>query len=92
MPIMAYSPLEQGALATHSALRAIAARLDATPSQIALAWAIRQPGVMSIPKAASIEHVRKNRGALGVQLTAEDLAELDEAFPPPTRRIPLEMI
>ncbi|RPI53500.1 MAG: aldo/keto reductase [Acidobacteria bacterium] len=92
IPIMAYSPLEQGALASHSVLGAIAARLGATPSQVALAWAIRQPGVLSIPKAANVEHVRENRGALGVQLAPEDLAALDEAFPPPARRIPLEMI
>ncbi len=92
IPIMAYSPLEQGALATHTVLGAIAARLGATPSQVALAWVVRHPGIMMIPKAGNIEHVRENLGALSVQLAPEDLAELDEAFPPPTRKIPLEMI
>ncbi len=92
IPIMAYSPLEQGALAKHRTLRTLAARLSATPSQIALAWILRQSGVMVIPKAGNIEHVRENRGALGVQLAPEHLAELDAAFPPPQRKVSLEMI
>ncbi len=92
IPVMAYSPLEQGALAKHRTLRALAARLSATPSQIALAWILRQPGVMAIPKASSVEHVRENRDALALQLTPDDLAELDAAFPPPQRKVSLEMI
>ena len=92
IPVMAYSPLEQGALAKHRTLRALAARLSATPSQVALAWILRQPGVMAIPKASSVEHVRENRDALAVQLTPDDLAELDAAFPPPQRKVALEMI
>ena len=47
---------------------------------------------MAIPKAGHVEHVRENRGALEVELAPEDLAELDDAFPPPARKIPLEMI
>lgn len=92
IPIMAYSPLEQGQLARDRTVKAVAARLDATAAQVALAWVLRQPGVATIPKASNIERVRENRGALDIKLTAEDLDELDEAFPPPTGKIPLEVI
>jgi len=92
IPIMAYSPLEQSRLSTHRTLRDMAARLGRTPSQIALAWVLRQPSVMAIPKAGRAEHVRENRAALDVTLMPEDVAELDTAFPPPKRKRPLEMI
>ncbi len=92
IPIMAYSPLEQGQLVRHKTLEAIGDRLAATPSQVALAWVLRHPDVIAIPKAGNVEHVRANRGALDIELAPEDLAELDEAFPPPARKIPLEMI
>ena len=92
IPLMAYSPLEQGGLAGKKRLRAIADRVGATPSQVALAWILRHPGIITIPKSGHLEHVRENCGAVDLQLAPEDLAELDEAFPPPTRKIPLEMI
>ena len=90
--IMAYSPIERGRLAKDPTVKAMAKRLDATPAQVALAWVLRQPGVVAIPKAAHSEHVREDRGALDIQLASEDLNELDDAFPPPTRKTPLEMI
>ena len=86
IPIMAYSPLEQGRLERHKTLRAISERLKATPSQVALAWVLRQPGVMTIPKAGRVEHVRENHGALSLQLAPEDLTQLDAAFAPPKRK------
>jgi diketogulonate reductase-like aldo/keto reductase len=92
MPIMAYSPVEQGALARSGRLDAIAARHGASPAQIALAWTMRADGVIAIPKAVRPQHVRDNIAALDIALTAEDLAELDKAFPPPRGRRPLEMI
>jgi len=92
IPLMAYSPVEQGALARNARLEAIAARHNATAAQIALAWVMAQPGVIAIPKASSQEHVRQNVAALDIRLTSEDLAELDRAFPPPTRKRGLEMI
>jgi diketogulonate reductase-like aldo/keto reductase len=92
MPIMAYSPVEQGALARSGRLDAIAARHNVTPAQIALAWTMREDGVIAIPKAVRAQHVRDNIAALDIALTAEDLAELDKAFPPPRGRRPLEMI
>ncbi|TPJ16714.1 aldo/keto reductase [Mesorhizobium sp. B2-7-3] len=92
IPLMAYSPVEQGALARNARLEAIATRHNATPAQIALAWVMHQDGVIAIPKASSQEHVRQNFAALDIKLTADDLADLDRAFPPPTRKRGLEMI
>lgn len=89
---MAYSPVEQGALARNTRLEAIAARHNATPAQIALAWVMAQPDVIAIPKATKQEHVRQNASALDIKLTPQDLADLDRAFPPPTRKRGLEMI
>jgi diketogulonate reductase-like aldo/keto reductase len=92
IPVMAYSPIEQGRLLGRDALRRVAARQDATPAQVALAWVLRQNGVIAIPKSGSVEHVRENRGALEIHLTAADLDELDAAFPRPAEPVPLEMI
>ena len=92
LPIMAYSPIEQGRLLDHPALRAVAARYDATPAQVALAWVLGHDGVVTVPKAGTPEHVRDNCAALELQLTEEDLGELDAGFPPPTEPQPLEML
>ena len=92
IPVMAYSPLEQGRLLKNKTLKHVAERLNATPAEVALAWILRQPGVIAIPKAGHIERVRENRGALQLELAAEDLDELDHAFPAPTRKTRLEMI
>jgi diketogulonate reductase-like aldo/keto reductase len=92
IPIMAYSPIEQGRLLEHPAIREVAARHRATTAQVALAWVVRHDGVMAIPKASTTAHVRDNRAALDIRLTKRDLADLDRAFPPPAKKIPLEMI
>lgn len=92
IPIMAYSPIEQGRLAHHRALSDIAVRHNATPAQIALAWALAQPGTIVIPKAGNEPHVRENRAAADIVLTSGDFAALDTAFPPPRRKSSLEMI
>jgi len=73
-------------------LTAVAIRHRATTAQIALAWALRQPDMMVIPKAATLEHVRENRAALDVRLNHQDIAELDCAFPPPKRPRRLELL
>jgi diketogulonate reductase-like aldo/keto reductase len=86
VPVMAYSPIEQGRVLRHVTLKTIAARLGVTPAQVALAWVLRQDGVCAIPESGNPEHVRDNRGALDVRLTPEDLADLDETFPPPDRK------
>ncbi len=92
IPIMAYSPIEQGRLSRDRTLGKIAARHGATPAQVALAWLLRQEDMLVIPKAASEAHVRENRAALDVALSPADLAELGDAFPPPRRAQPLEML
>ncbi|MCA0000472.1 MULTISPECIES: aldo/keto reductase [unclassified Mesorhizobium] len=92
IPLMAYSPVEQGALARNASLDAVAARHGVTPAQIALAWVMHQDGVIAIPKASSQDHVRQNVATLDIELTREDLADLDRAFPPPSRKRGLEMI
>jgi len=93
MPLLAYSPLDQGELASHLALADVAARHRVTPAQVALAWVLRQPGVMALPKAGSALHLRHNWAALALAkaLSADDLAELDGAFPPPRRKQPLSV-
>ncbi|MET7764035.1 aldo/keto reductase [Streptomyces sp. NPDC005336] len=91
VPVMAYSPIEQGRLLGSDVLRDIARAHGATPAQVALAWVLRQ-SVPAIPRAGRAEHVRENRDALDLELTPEDLAELDRAFPPPTEPVPLEVL
>jgi diketogulonate reductase-like aldo/keto reductase len=81
--VMAYTPLGQGHMLGNRVLGEVARRRDATPAQIALAWLLRQDGMIVIPKASRLEHVRENRGALDIALTEEELAALDRAFPPP---------
>jgi len=92
MPVMAYSPVEQGRILGHQALQAVAQRLGATPAQVALAWVLRQAGVVAIPKAATLAHVRENHEALALKLDSEALKALDAAFPPPKKARPLEML
>jgi diketogulonate reductase-like aldo/keto reductase len=89
LPLMAYSPVDQGALARHAALQPLAARLGVTPAQVVLAWVLRGPGVMAIPKAASRAHLLQNLAAAALQLGAGELAEIDRIFPPPRRKQPL---
>jgi diketogulonate reductase-like aldo/keto reductase len=92
VPIMAYSPIEQGRLLRHATLKEIAGRHNATPAQVALAWLLRQAGTIVIPKSASLARVRENSESVNVTLDAADLAALDRAFPPPTRPQPLDML
>lgn len=92
VPVMAYSPIEQGRLLGRRALSEVAARHEATPARVALAWLLRQEGILAIPKAATPAHLHDNRAALDLRLTDEDLATLDAAFPPPKGPQPLEML
>ncbi|MCX7383226.1 MAG: aldo/keto reductase [Alphaproteobacteria bacterium] len=93
MPVMAYSPVGQGGrLLRAPALANIAARHNATPAQIAIAWSLRHPGIISIPKAGDAAHVRFNAAAADIVLTAADLAEIDAAYPPPRRKQSLAML
>jgi diketogulonate reductase-like aldo/keto reductase len=90
--VMAYTPLGQGHMLGNRVLGEVARRRDATPAQIALAWLLRQDGMIVIPKASRLEHVRENRGALDIALTEEELAALDRAFPPPKSKSSLGML
>ncbi|MCQ4315300.1 aldo/keto reductase [Stutzerimonas zhaodongensis] len=93
MPVMAYCPLGQGGdLLRHAAVRKVALHHAVQPAQVALAWALRQPGVLVIPKSSSPEHLRANASAAELKLTADDLQLLDEAFPPPNRPQALQMV
>jgi diketogulonate reductase-like aldo/keto reductase len=90
IPIMAYSPLDQGRLLRAHELKEVAARHNAAPAQVALAWLLQQDEVMVIPKAGSEAHMRENHGALAIKLDAKDRAALDRAYPPPAKKKPLE--
>jgi diketogulonate reductase-like aldo/keto reductase len=91
--VMAYCPLDEGGrLLRSKALAEIAAKHDATPAQVALAWLLQQKGVAAIPKAANEAHVRANRAAADLALTRADLAALDAAFPPPANKLPLAIV
>jgi diketogulonate reductase-like aldo/keto reductase len=92
MPIMAYSPIEQGRMLSHHGLQEVAERHGATSAQVALAWVLRNDGIIAIPRAGEPNHVRENRRAVDLHLTEQDLAELDQAFSQPRRKVPLEML
>ena len=92
MPAMAYSPVEQGRLLTDPELVRVAATIGATPAQVALAWVLHHDGMIAIPKAGNVAHVRENRAAADLVLSPEDLAALDAAFPRSRHPQPLEML
>ncbi|MBB5573466.1 MULTISPECIES: aldo/keto reductase [Rhizobium] len=92
IPIMAYSPIEQGRLAHHPNLIHIAKTYQATPAQVALAFLLERDGVIAIPKTSNPQRVAENRDAVSLDITDEDWATLDAAFPPPARKKPLEML
>ena len=92
IPVMAYSPIEQGRLSRSGALGRVAKKHGVDAFQVALAWVMRRPDVIAIPKASRAAHVRANVAAAALVLDAEDLAQIDADFPPPTRRRALEML
>ncbi len=91
IPVMAYSPLNQGHLAPE-VLNQIGMRHNVSAFQIALAWVLQQENVMAIPKASDIDHIDRNLIAADIELTYEEIKQLDIAFPPPRSATPLEMI
>lgn len=97
VPVMAYCPLAQAGrlrngLLNHNVVRKIALERGITAAQVLLAWVISHQGVMAIPKASSIEHVTQNAAALDIVLSAEELALLQQAYPAPGRKMPLDMV
>jgi len=91
VPLMAYSPIDQGALPKDRTFAAIGERLGTTAAQVALAWVLREPGVIAIPKSVREAHLRENLDAVKLTLSAEDLTAIDRAFPPPERKHGLAM-
>jgi diketogulonate reductase-like aldo/keto reductase len=92
IPIMAYSPIEQGRLLNHQTLQAIAQTRGVTTAQVAIAWLLHQDNVIVIPKSSHMSHVEQNHAALNLKLSAEEMATLNAAFPPPAKPVPLEML
>ena len=92
IPVMAYSPIEQGRLIKNHELIRIAKAYQATPAQVSLAFLLERDGVLAIPKTANAERVKENRGAVDLEITEEDWEALDAAFPPPTNKSPLQML
>jgi diketogulonate reductase-like aldo/keto reductase len=92
VPVMAYSPIEQGRLVHHPQLIHIAKAYQATPAQVALAFLLEREGVIAIPKSANLRRVRENRDAVDLDISDEDWAVLDAAFPPPARKMALDML
>ena len=90
--IMAYTPLGQGSILGNRALAEVAKRHGVAPAAVAIAWTMRHPHVVSIPKASSLAHVKENAAAADLVLDAQDLAALDAAFPPPKRKTRLGML
>jgi len=91
LPVMAYCPIDQGALARSSRLQVVARARGVTAAQVALAWVMRQPGVIAIPKAVQAAHLRDNLAAASIELSAAELTQIDAAFPPPARKRRLAM-
>ncbi len=92
IPVMAYSPLGQGALLRHPKLAAIARRIGAQPAQLALRWLLRSPDIVAIPESADLDHVRINRAAAALPFDAQTLGAVDAAFPPPSGPTALSML
>jgi diketogulonate reductase-like aldo/keto reductase len=92
VPVMAYCPIDEGKLARNAALAEVGKRYGATAAQVGLAWLLRTPDVIVIPKAVKPEHLRENFSAASLQLTAADLASIDHVFPPPKHKTGLAIV
>ncbi len=90
--VMAYSPIEQGRLLRNDKLIQISKAYQATPAQVALAFLLEREGVIAIPKSANPDRVAENAAAAELDISDEDWAALDAAFPPPREKRPLAMI
>ncbi|NYJ14436.1 diketogulonate reductase-like aldo/keto reductase [Rhizobium leguminosarum] len=92
IPVMAYSPIEQGHILHHPDLIRIAKAYQATPAQLALAFLLERDGVIVIPKTSNAARAAENRDCVSLEITDEDWQALDAAFPPPAKKKPLEML
>ncbi|WP_277055648.1 aldo/keto reductase [Treponema socranskii] len=94
--LMAYCPLAQAGtlrrgLFENEIVAAVAQKHGCDVTQVLLAWCIRDGSTIAIPRSSKKEHTLLNAGADTVQLDAEDLADLDKAFPPPSHKMPLDV-
>ncbi|MDZ5661758.1 aldo/keto reductase [Nocardioides sp. S-58] len=92
LPLMAYSPVDHGRLLEDPAVSDMAAAKGVTAAQLALAWVLRVPEVFAIVKASTPARVAENRAALEISFSAAELEQLDQMFPPPSSKVPLEML
>ncbi len=92
MPLMAYSPVDHGRLLEHRAVRDLAAEKGVTPAQLAIAWVLRSPDVFAVVKASTRARVVENRAALEIGLSQAELDQLDRLFPPPSGKVPLDVL
>ena len=92
VPVMTYSPVEQGRLLKDRKLADFSRRHGMTPAQAALAWLLAKDGVIVIPKTGSRERLKENLGARERPLDPAQLAELDRLFRPPAGPQALEML
>ena len=92
LPIMAYSPIEQGRLLENKKLKALASEIGVSAAQLSIAWSIRENDIITIPKASNLEHVRQNIDAWTIKLESATLDELDKLFEPPVRKKGLDIL
>ena len=92
LPIMAYSPIEQGRLLENKKLKALASEIGVSAAQLSIAWSIRKNDIITIPKASNLEHVGQNIDAWTIKLESAILDELDKLFEPPVRKKGLDVL
>jgi diketogulonate reductase-like aldo/keto reductase len=92
MPLMVYSPVDHGRLLEHRAVRDLAADKGVTPAQLAIAWVLRLPDVFAVAKASTRAHVIENRAALEIDFSQAEMDQLDRLFPPPSGKVPLDVL
>ena len=92
LPIMAYSPIEQGRLLENKKLKALASEIGVSAAQLSIAWSIRNNDIITIPKASNLEHVNQNIEAWTIKLEIAILDELDKLFKPPVRKKGLDVL
>ena len=92
LPIMAYSPIEQGRLLENKKLKALASEIGVSAAQLSIAWSIRNNDIITIPKASNLEHVSQNIDAWTIKLESAILDELDKLFEPPVKKKGLDIL
>jgi diketogulonate reductase-like aldo/keto reductase len=92
MPVMAYCPLDEGRLVHDETLSQIARKHGASAAQVALAWLLTRPRVIVIPKTSSQRHLKENAAAAALKLDADDLAQIERRWPPPSRKQRLAVV